>query len=111
MHGKRAISQGGRGMEAVTFKFRVGISSSSSRRSPEEADYAEEHKVENVPEVIGDPVKLPFLIVLVSDLEVHLIGYPAHADPDHDSKRVCESPIELQLGSCLARLQQSTQTS
>ena len=57
-----------------------------------------------MPEVVGDPVELPLLIVLVGDLEVHLIGDPADADPDHDGQGVGEPAVQLKLGARLARL-------
>ena len=46
----------------------------------------------SAPEVAGDPVILPLLIVLVCDLEVHLVGYPGHTDPHHQRQRVGEAP-------------------
>lgn len=89
------------GGEELTFQLGVGVAGGSSRGGPEEADDAEEDEVQDVPEVIGDPVKLPLLIVLVGDLEVHLVCNPADADPDHDGQRVGEPAVQLQLGACL----------
>ncbi len=50
------------------------------------------------PEVAGDPVILPLLIVLVCDLEVHLIRNPGHADPYHQRQRIREAPAKTQGG-------------
>ena len=56
----------------------------------------------SAPEVAGDPVILPLLIVLVRDLEVHLVGYPGHADPHHQRQRVGEAPAGIITAAELA---------
>ena len=45
-----------------------------------------------MPEVGGNPVIAPVLVVLVRHLEVHLVGDPGYADPDHQCQGVGELP-------------------
>lgn len=53
---------------APTLQLGVCVARGVEGRPEQEADGAQEHKVEAVPEVAGDPVVAPLLVVLVGHL-------------------------------------------
>ena len=72
----------------------VGVGKASRVRgwAEERAHDGEEGVVQDVPEVRGNPIRLPPLIELVCDFVVHLVRDPSHAHPHHQRERVGEAP-------------------